>query len=150
MTTLMNPTAPTEDERRQALETSRLLGPLLDGDVAMQIVTADLPAQSLPLPAPARRLLYEILREMADGHAVTVLPVHAELTTQQAADYLHVSRPYLVKLLDEGRIPSHKVGAHRRIRLEDIADYRNGSLVKRHAVLDELTALSQELGLYET
>lgn len=149
MTALMNPTAPTEDEQRQAQETSRALAPLLDGDVAMQITVKDGPSESLPLPASAARLLYEILRELADGHPVTVLPVHAELTTQQAADYLNVSRPYLIKLIDAGQIPCHKVGSHRRIHLQDIADYKRDFLAKRHAALDELTALSQELGLYD-
>lgn len=148
MTTLMNPTAPTEDEQRQALETSRLLAPLLGGDFVMQIVAEGHSPEALSIPAPARQLLYEILREMADGNAVTVLPVHAELTTQQAADYLNVSRPYLIKLLDEGQIPSHKVGSHRRIHFEDVRNYKQQDDARRRTILAELTAEAQEMGFY--
>jgi len=147
MTTLLEPTAPTEEEQRQALETSRLLAPLLGDEFETQI-TAVGRHEVMPLPAPARRLLYEILREMAAGHAVAVLPVHAELTTQRAADYLNVSRPYLVKLLDEGQIPSHKVGTHRRIRLQDIANYKREDDARSRAILAELTAEAQEMGFY--
>lgn len=147
MTALMNPTAPTEDEQRQARETSRALAFLLGDDVAMQIVAPNHPSAPMPLPAPARRLLYEILREMADGHAVTVLPVHTELTTQQAADYLNVSRPYLIKLIDEGQIPCHKVGAHRRLFFEDIRKYKQEIDAKRREILRELAAEAQELGM---
>lgn len=148
MTTVRDPAAPTEEEQRQARETSRTLAPLLDGDVAVQIVAEGRPSEALPLPAPARRLLAEILRQMAAGHAVTVLPIHAELTTQQAADYLNVSRPSLVKLLDEGRIPSHKVGTHRRVRLQDIAAYKREDDARRRAILREITAEAQEMGFY--
>ncbi len=142
------PTAPTEEEQRQALEAGLALAPLLGEDVGLRLVTDQDPAATLALPASARGLLYEILRQMAAGNTVSVHSLSAELTTQQAADYLNVSRPYLVKLLDEGKIPSHKTGTHRRVALTDIVAFKYDLLAKRHAALDELTALSQEMGLY--
>ena len=93
------------------------------------------------------RLLKEILDQMADGNGVALLPMHAELTTRQAAELLQVSRTHLVQLLDEGRIPCRKVGAHRRVRPEDILAYRSATESGRRQALDEMTARDQELGL---
>jgi excisionase family DNA binding protein len=84
---------------------------------------------------------------MANGHAVTVMPVQAELTTQQAADLLGGSRPYLVRLLEDGRIPFHKVGTHRRVRAADVMQYKARRRGESRQVLDELTREAQDLGL---
>ena len=99
------------------------------------------------LPAEAVHLLVRILTHMASGSAVTVLPVQAELTTQHATDLLGVSRPYLVRLLDEGKLPFHKVGTHRRVRAADVMAYQRQRHVRSKRLLDDLTEEAQSLGL---
>jgi excisionase family DNA binding protein len=105
--------------------------------------------EELALPASAALLLARILTEMGQGHSVTVTPLQSEITTQQAADLLNVSRPYLVKLVDDGTLPSRKVGAQRRLMLDDVIAYKKTMYAQSLRGLDELTALDQELGLYE-
>ena len=99
------------------------------------------------IPTSAIRLLKEILDHMAHGNGVALMPLHRELTTRQAADLLQVSRTHLVQLLDEGRIPCRMVGAHRRVRVRDILEYRRQTESHRRGALDELTAADQSLGL---
>ena len=86
---------------------------------------------------------------MAQGHAISLVPMHAELTTQQAADALNVSRPFLVKLLESGALPHRKVGTHRRIRFEDLMRYKHDIDRRRLDTLKRLTEESEALGLYD-
>ena len=90
-----------------------------------------------------------ILEAMAAGHGVTIIPQHAELTTMEAADILNVSRPYLIKLLKADKIPYRKVGTHRRILMEGLLAYKEKTDRESRAAMDELVALSEELGLYD-
>lgn len=139
---------PTAQEAALAQETSRKLAAVLNsrGTVPARFGTAPTETETVELPASAVRLLVDILEQMARGNAVTLVPVHAELTTQQAADLLGVSRTHLVQLLDEGKIAHRKVGTHRRIRAEDALKYRRETERKRREALDKLTAYDQELG----
>jgi excisionase family DNA binding protein len=93
------------------------------------------------------RLLTHILTEMAEGNAVTMIPIHAEMTTQEAADFLNVSRPHLISLLEKREIPFHKVGTHRRVRFQDVQDYKDRLTANRSQALDDLARVSQELGM---
>ena len=99
--------------------------------------------QSIDLPAGAVDLLMHVLEAMAAGQGVTLIPESAELTTVQAADVLNVSRPFLIKLLDQKAIPHRKVGKHRRIRMEDVMAYKNAIDRERQQVLEQLTQDAQ-------
>lgn len=104
--------------------------------------------EPLELPESVYRVLVQTVRELADGNAVAVIPVQAELTTQEAADLLGVSRPYLIKLLGEGALPSTlTAGSHRRLRLADVLAYRRVRDRERRAALDEMSAEAERLGL---
>ena len=93
-------------------------------------------------------MLSKILRELGNGKNVVVVATDTEVTTQQAADFLSVSRPYLVKLLEEGKIPFRLVGPRRRVRLGDMLRYMEQEESERHRGLDELVAEAQRLGMY--
>jgi excisionase family DNA binding protein len=139
---------PTEADSALAKESSqRLAAHLGDANGLRLELKTGTTSEELVLPASALRLLLSLLTELGHGNAVTLTPIRAELTTQQAADLLNVSRPHLVKLLDEGSIPSRKVGSHRRVRLQDIISYKREFLARRQASLEELAALSQELDM---
>lgn len=141
------------DQAEAARETSRLMTELLQrmaddvNEIVLRPITAPAGLPELHVPVGAFELLQEILSQMGRGNAVTILPVHAELTTQEAADMLNVSRPYVVKLINERRLPFRKVGTHRRIRLEDLVAYKRRDDEKRDQVLDALASEAQELGL---
>lgn len=142
--------APTEADARLARESAGRLARQLakaNGSMQLRVTDPDGISETVTIPAAAFRLLVTILAEMASGNAVRLIPHHAELTTQEAAELLNVSRPYLVRLLDEGRIPFHRVGTHRRVLFKDVVAYRAEHRRARGAALDELTRLDQELGL---
>ncbi len=139
-----DPVQPTEAEIRLAADSVRELARFLESDLPVQVPGLDRP---VVLPAAAVRLLVELLATMAEGHAVTLIPVHAELTTQQAADLLGVSRPFLVKELESGRLAHRKVGTHRRLRLQDLLTYKQQVYAARLVVLDELAAEVQKLNM---
>jgi excisionase family DNA binding protein len=140
---------PSAADTQLAQESSRQLTKILAAkkDSVQVCIRADSrKEQTVAIPLAAFHLLTNILTEMAKGNAVTLIPVHAELTTQQAADLLNVSRPYLIELLEKGAIPFRKVGTHRRILFQDVTAYKRKTNQERLKALEGLSALDQELG----
>ncbi len=115
-------------------ETAKLIGP--DGD-------------AIELPEGVHDLLVTILENLKAGNGVTVIPMHAELTTVEAAELLNVSRPFLIKQLEAGALPHHMVGTHRRLRLSDVLAYRDRMDQRAEDALAAMTAEAEELGLYD-
>lgn len=136
---------PTEHESELAHESSRRLSPFACRDIKIRIEVPNGP--EVDLPASAVNLLVRLLMQMAEGNAVALMPVQSELTTQQAAHFLGVSRPFLVKLLDERRIPYRLVGSHRRVLLTHLQDFKEEMDARRHEILDELERQAQRLGM---
>ena len=142
------PALPSEAEAALAKVTSRVLASRLRDDDLMRLRIVGGPSpETVKLPAAAARLLVRILEEMARGNAVTLIPVHAELTTQEAADMLNISRPSLIQLLDAGKIDYRRVGTHRRVRFEALMKYKRQADAARRAALADLAAYDQELGI---
>ncbi|OAN46089.1 helix-turn-helix domain-containing protein [Magnetospirillum moscoviense] len=138
-----DPVVPTEAEARIAEESGRILAGHAREELRVQLQDG----QTLVLPQSVARLLTHILTEMAEGNAVTMIPIHAEMTTQEAADFLNVSRPHLISLLEKQEMPFHKVGTHRRVRFQDVKAYKDRLFADRSNALDELARASQELGM---
>lgn len=141
------PGPPTEHEAELARSSSRLLAACLGKGDTARLRVYDGNEEPIEVPVKALRLLVDVLNHMAEGDAVSLVPVHAELTTQQAADFLNVSRPYLVALLEAQAIPFHKTGTHRRIYFRDLLQYKERRDTESATAMDELAAQAQELGL---
>lgn len=146
MSDLMEPGAnivPDETDSELAATASRELARAAKASVSVRLEDGT----DLQLPKAVTPLLVKILTEMAQGNAVTLIPLHAELTTQEAANLLNISRPYLNKLLDNGELEHHKVGTHRRVRFEDLEKFRLKREQERQDSLSELARQAQEEGM---
>lgn len=145
-------TLPTKKEAALAKASSEKIASYIAKNSPVQkiaLVQDDIKQESeaIAIPQEALHLLIEILTQMAQGNAVTLIPIHAELTTQEAADILNVSRPYLVGLLEAGKISFRKVGIRRRVRYQDLIEYKKDIDAKRMQSLNELAAQAQELNM---
>lgn len=140
----IEPKVPSEEESSLARESGRRLARLKKGDLEVRIPKL---RGKVILPASAVRMLIALLSEMASGKAVAVTPIHAEMTTQQAADILGVSRPFLIKQIRLKKLAFRKVGTHRRILYKDLMDYKARMDAGRLEALQELTDQAQELNM---
>lgn len=143
----MRPVTPSDRDTELARDASRRLARLLASPAHSSLRISGGGDEPIALPESAVRLLAEILEQMAAGHALSLIPVHAELTTQQAADFLNVSRPFLIKLLDRGEMPCRRVGRHRRVRFEDLLRFKDRADEERRAALRDLVADGEDLGM---
>ena len=147
MQPMVEPTPETSEVARKAL---RMLQPLtgrVQAETTVSIGFTEGEEMVVTLPADVWRVLVEVLGELANGSAVTVAPMHTALTTQQAADVLNVSRPFLIGLLDGGQIPYSQVGTHRRVRMADLMAYKERDNAERRVAAGALAAEAQKLGL---
>ena len=145
----VDPTIPSFQDVSLAREASRALEQqdAVEHSLLLQVDIAGREVATLKLPPIAAKLLLLMLEEMGKGNAVTVVPTEAEITTQQAADLLNVSRPYLVGMIDKGELPTRMVGNQRRLPLADVLAYKVANRAKRLDALREMTAIDQDLGL---
>jgi len=144
MTTATLP-IPSPEEAEEAKQALRTLSPA--GRGAGRTVRVRAGGEDAIVPKEAFELLLEILGQMANGNAVTIVPVQAEFTTQKAADFLNVSRPFLIELLESGALPYRKVGTHRRVRFEDLLHYKEADEARRRDALARLAADAQAKGM---
>ena len=143
---------PSEAVSAQALTAARDLAPWMGkkhkaGSTVTLRPENGTAGKSVTVPVEAFEMFVDILQQMAAGKTVVVFPYEPELTTQQAAELLNVSRPYLVRLIEDKKLPCRKVGTHRRIKMTDLLAYRDAEDARRQKVLDEMTAEAQKLGL---
>jgi len=139
---------PTPDESEKAKQASGALARLLSGKargLSLRLGRNGREETVVELPPAVGRMVLDLLLLIGKGEAVALVPFGAELTTQQAADLLNVSRPFLIKLINQGKLECHMVGTHRRIRAEDLFRYKRDRDTDRRAVLRELTRLGQEM-----
>lgn len=137
---------PSPDEVQAAREAARALSRKGAGPVVRFAVEGEA-VEPIALPASIFALVVDLLSKLGNGNAVTIVPVEAELTTQQAADYLNVSRPHLIKLLERGDLPFRMVGTHRKVLARDVINYRTKIDMARQEALPALAASDAELGI---
>ena len=146
--TLARTVLPDERAINAAIESGRQLAAFISTKSETQrieLVDEMQQREVIDMPTFALRLLGEILSELALGNAVKIVPIHAELTTQEGADILNVSRPHLIKMLDEGALPHTKTGRHRRIKFADLMKYKELREQTSLSAMEELAAQAQEL-----
>lgn len=141
---------PSASEVQLARDSSRSLAqnlPKKKSHVKIRVLGEGSRSTDIVVPASALKFLVNLLTEMAQGNAVTLMPLHAELTTQQAADLLNVSRPFFIKLLNEKKIRFKKVGRHRRIAVHDVMEFKKAHDQQAEGATDILVSEAQKLKL---
>ena len=149
MEELENIKRPSKEEQSTAIESYNALETVLkeikDKSPEIEIEETQ---DKIRIPLKALKLLAEILKAMGDGKSISIVPIATEMTTQSAAEFLGCSRPHLVKLLEQGKIPFTKIGKHRRVRFEDVSKYKNQMKKEQEALIIQMMKSDEESGLY--
>ena len=142
---------PSKTEQKMAIESLPALSSILSNIHSEQTeIEIEETGERIKIPARALVFLGDILKAMGEGKPVSIVPVATEVTTQKAAEILGCSRPYLVKLLEEGAIEFIKVGKHRRIKFEDVVAYREKMEAQQKNDIIDIMCADEELGLYDS
>ena len=148
---LKNINKPSKDEQITAMESydalAAVLNELKSENPEIEIEETQ---EKIKIPLRVLKLLAKILKVTSQGLPISIVPVATEMTTQSAAEFLGCSRPHLVKLLEEGKIPFTKVGKHRRVRFEDVANYKKEMKAQQESLIIDIMKADEELGLYDT
>ncbi len=147
--------SPSQDDAEAVTQLDRTLESALEASAQQPNGTSPHPlalvgqdGSHVPIPFTVYELFHEIVHHLARGDSITLVPRHRELTTQQAAEVLNISRPFLIKLLDRDEMPYRWEGTHRRIALEDVLVYRDRRSAKRRRGIEHLAQKSQDLDIY--
>ncbi len=142
---------PTKEEQLVAMESYDALAATIKHlHATTQEIEIEETEEKIKIPLSALKLLTQILKEIGQGRPISIVPIATEMTTQAAAELLGCSRPHLVKLLEEGKIEYTKVGKHRRIKYEDVVDYRKQVKANQKQIISEIMHLDEEAGLYDS
>ena len=142
---------PTKEEQRAARESYEALASSIEKlRTEMPEIEIEETEEKIRIPLSALRFLAKILKEISRGNPISIVPIATEMTTQAAAELLGCSRPHIVSLLEEGKIPYTKVGKHRRIKYEDVVIFRKEMKARQRNKIQELMQLDEESGLYDT
>ena len=151
MEELKNIKRPSKEEQSTAFESYNVLQAVLkDIKVKSPEIEIEKTRKKIKVPLKALKLLAKILKAMGDGKPISIVPIAAEMTTQAAAEFLGCSRPHLVKLLQEGKIPFTKIGKHRRVKFEDVANYKDQMKKEQEALIIQMMKSDEESGLYDS
>lgn len=146
-----NISRPSKEEQRIALESYDVLAIVLNElQTKNPEIEIEETHEKIKVPLKALKLLATILKATSQGKPVSIVPIATEMTTQAAAEFLGCSRPYLVRLLEEGKMPFTKVGKHRRVKYEDVETYRKKMKEDQKSYLIEMMRADEESGLYDT
>lgn len=151
MEELKNLNRPSKEEQTTALESYNALEAVLkeikEGSPEIEIEET---RDKIKIPLKALRLLAKILKAMGDGKPISIVPVAAEMTTQAAAEFLGCSRPHFVKLLEEGKIPFTRIGKHRRVKFEDVSNFKDQMKKEQEDLIIQMMRSDEESGLYDS